>query len=201
MIATVQQRLRLVACFELSYHTLYYLNTGMMAGAVDVSLLSLQVQRYRKRHNEILYVVKNAESQFKPPHNIELFSLKFVVFSLSSKKLKIHLKLSTEAPSQDLQFTDSPPLQHTSMALDGILMYRLFCIYAFLFIGLWWVLYSEEDDADEYAFPVDYRGIWFVALIGLFATFSIMQGVGSLHGVKHDDTEVGKAAMIMKLFI
>lgn len=84
------------------------------------------------------------------------------------------------------------------MALDGLFIYRLFSMYVFIFIGLWWVLYSE-DDADENAFPVDYRPIWLVALIGLFASFSIMQGVGSRNSGIDDDAKIGRAAMNMKL--
>jgi len=87
------------------------------------------------------------------------------------------------------------------MALDRFFMYKLLCMYAFLLIGLWWVLYSEDEDEYGALVPVDYRPVWVVALIGLFASFSIMQGAGSVNSEIDDDAK-GRAAMDMiKLFI
>jgi hypothetical protein len=62
------------------------------------------------------------------------------------------------------------------MALDGLLRYQLFSVYACLFLGLWLALRSKEDGN----IVVNYAPLWLISAIGVFAVFSITRGVINL---------------------
>jgi hypothetical protein len=59
------------------------------------------------------------------------------------------------------------------MALDEHLMFRIFCIYAFLIGGLWFVLQSEVKDPNE---AVNYWPLLLIAVIGAVPFWAI-QGI------------------------
>mmetsp|Transcript_5384 Transcript_5384/g.6218 ORF Transcript_5384/g.6218 Transcript_5384/m.6218 type:complete len:102 (+) Transcript_5384:206-511(+) len=68
----------------------------------------------------------------------------------------------------------------SSKTLQGktLLRYQLFCIYIFLYIGLFIALKSEAGEDPNIV--VDYSPFWAVLILGAFAAFSIMNGVYNL---------------------
>jgi len=74
------------------------------------------------------------------------------------------------------------------MALDGLLRYQLFSLYACLFYGLWLALRSEEEGN----VVVNYAPLWLIVALGLFAAFSIIQGVIELADCPEATKEVNR---------
>ena len=106
-----------------------------------------------------------------------------------------------EVQSKNTQTAPSPPIEtqtNTTMVLDGLFRYQLFCLYAFLFIGLWLVLRSEVNGNAV----INYAPLWLVAAIGVFAAYSIVQGVANLKdcpdAAKEVERDVQEARVAMK---
>ncbi len=80
--------------------------------------------------------------------------------------------------------------RHEKHGMDLLLRYQIFCLYFFLYTGVWIAVKSEIGE--ESSPIIDYAPLWAVMAIGTFAAYSIFSGVYSIEDCPEAAAEVEK---------